>query len=148
MLIFFRFATCPACNVAIPYYARNLWPELSALGVPLVAVSPQGPERLAEIKTRHTLGFDVASDAGNAIGRRFGILYEFDEASKASALAGGRFIGDVTGTGTWELPQPTIVVIGQDRRVHFADVSPDWMVRTEAEPVLQAVRVLALGKAA
>jgi len=58
----------------------------------------------------------------------------------ANALARGSFIGDVTGTGTWELPQPAAIVIGQDRLVHFAEVSPDWMVRTEAEPILEAVR--------
>jgi hypothetical protein len=27
--------------------------------------------------------------------------------------------------------------------VKFADVSPDWLVRTEAEPVIAAVRALA-----
>jgi hypothetical protein len=49
-------------------------------------------------------------------------------------------IGDVTGTGTWELPKPTVLVIGTDRVVRFVDVSPDWLVRTEAGPILEAVR--------
>jgi hypothetical protein len=35
-------------------------------------------------------------------------------------------------------------VIGQDRKVSFADVAPDWLVRTEAEPVIEAVRALTL----
>lgn len=143
VLVFFRFAGCPACNIAIPYYARNLWPGLKALGATLVAVSPQVPERLVEIKRRHGLEFPVASDLGNALGRRFGVLYEFDEASKAAARAKGGFIGDTTGTGTWELPMPTVVVIDRQGVVAFADVSPDWLVRTEAEPILDAVRALA-----
>ena len=137
MLIFFRFATCPACNIALPYYARNLWPRLKALGASLTAVSPQVPERLVEIKRRHDLPFNVASDLGNALGRHFGVLYEFDEASKASARAKGGFIGDTTGTGTWELPMPTVVVIDRRGVVAFVDVSPDWLVRTEAEPILE-----------
>jgi peroxiredoxin len=148
VLVFFRFAGCPACNIAIPHYNRALAPELKRLGARLVAVSPQVPEKLVDIKRRHELSFDVASDIGNELGRRFGILYEFDEASRASALKAGRGIGDVTGTGTWELPQPAIVVIDRDATVRFADVSPDWMVRTEAEPVLAAVRQLSLDKAA
>jgi hypothetical protein len=37
---------------------------------------------------------------------------------------------------------PTVVVVGQDRVVAFADVAPDWLLRTEAEPVLDAVRRL------
>ena len=143
VLVFFRFAGCPACNIALPYYERALQPTLKALGIPLVAVSPQVPERLGEIRTRHELSFKVASDPDNALGRRFGILYTADEASQAAQRAKGSFIGETTGTGTWELPQPTVVVIGRDGVVTFADVSPDWLARTEAEPVIAAVRALA-----
>jgi len=142
VLIFFRFAGCPACNIALPYYQRELYPQLQALGVPLVAVSPQVPEKLVEIKTRHNLGLQVASDPDNNLGRRLGILYSFDEASRKAALAKGNSIGETTGTGTWELPQPTVVVIARDGKVAFAEVSPDWLVRTEADPVLRAVEQL------
>jgi peroxiredoxin len=141
VLVFFRFAGCPACNIALPYYQERLAPELAAIGAQLVAVSPQVPEKLVEIKRRHGLEFRVASDA-NELGRRFGVLYEPDEASKVAAKAKGSFIGDTTGLGTWELPQPAVVVIGQDRVVRFAEVSPDWLVRTEAEPVLATARGL------
>ncbi len=142
VLIFFRFATCPACNIALPYYERRLQPELQRLGARLVAVSPQVPDLLADIKRRQGLTFQVASDAGNALGRRFGITFESDEASRAAALAKGRTLGEVTGTGTWELPMPTAIVIGQDRVVRFVDVAPDWLARTEAEPIIEAVAAL------
>lgn len=139
VLVFFRFAGCPACNIAIPYYERNLQPALRQRGVPLLAVSPQVPQRLVEIKQRHALTLQVASDPDNALARRLGILYEFDQASRQAALAKGTGIGEVTGTGTWELPQPTVLVIGSDRRVHFAQVSPDWLQRSEAQPIIDAV---------
>lgn len=139
VLVLFRFAGCPACNIAIPYYERNLQPALRERGVPLLAVSPQVPERLVEIKDRHNLSLQVASDRDNQLARRFGVLYEFDQASRQASLAKGPGIGEVTGTGTWELPQPTVVVIGSDRRVHFAEVSPDWLVRSEAQPIIAAV---------
>lgn len=139
VLVFFRFAGCPACNIALPYYERNLQPALQRRGVPLVAISPQVPERLVEIKDKHRLTLQVASDKDNQLGRRFGVLYSFDDASRQAALAKGNSIGDITGTGTWELPQPTVVVIGRDRRVQFAQVSPDWLVRSEAQPIIDAV---------
>ena len=143
VLVFFRFAGCPACNIALPHYDQTLAPALKALGATLVAVSPQVPERLGEIRDRHGLGFKVASDPGNALGRRFGILYTADAATQAAQRAKGGFIGDTTGTGTWELPQPAVVVIDQDQVVRFVDVSPDWLVRTEAEPVIESARRLA-----
>ncbi len=139
VLVFFRFEGCPACNLALPYYERNLLPGLREAGVTLVAVSPQVPERLVEIKRRHSLGFLVATDRDNALGRRFGILYAPDEAAQQAAIARGKTIGDITGTGTFELPQPTVVVIGTDRQVAFADVHPDWLLRTEADAVLAVV---------
>jgi peroxiredoxin len=148
VLLFFRFASCPACNLALPYYDRALWPELKRLGVKLVGVSPQVPERLVEIKRRHGLGFDIASDLGNALGRRLGILFTFNEASQRASRAGGAWIGETTGTGTWELPMPAVILIDQDRIVRFADVSPDWMVRTEAEPVIEAARALVTAEVA
>lgn len=142
VLVFFRFEGCPACNLALPYYQRNLWPGLRELGASLVAISPQVPERLKPIKERHQLEYLVASDLNNALAHEFGITYEFDEASKQSSISSGKTIGEVTGTGTWELPQPTAVVIDRGGIVRFADVHPDWLLRTEAEPILAAVSAL------
>jgi len=142
VLIFFRFAGCPACNLALPYYQQALWPTLRELGVSLLALSPQIPDKLLAIQQQHGLEFKVASDLHNEIGRRFAILYSYDEPSRQAALARHSPIGDVTGTGTWELPKPTALVIGQDRVVRFVDVSPDWLVRTEAEPIIAAVQEL------
>lgn len=148
VLIFFRFAGCPACNIALPYYERELAAGLRGLGASLVAVSPQVPERLGEIKHRHGLSFRVATDRGNALGNRLGILYVANAANQRASRLKGSFIGDTTGTGTWELPQPAVVVIGRDRRAAFVDVSPDWLARTEAATILEAVRALASAPAA
>jgi len=45
------------------------------------------------------------------------------------------------------LPMPAAIVIGQDRVVRFADVSPDWLVRTEAPEILTAIRAISAEKA-
>lgn len=147
-LLFFRFEGCPACNLALPYYQRNLLPGLRAAGVTLLALSPQVPEKLVAIKRRHALEFFVATDRDNILARRFGIAYTADAASQRAALARGHSTGEVTGTGTWELPQPTVLLITPERRAAFADVAPDWLRRTEADTVLAAVARLRHGVAA
>lgn len=134
VLIFFRFAGCPACNIALPYYQRALWPALRDAGIPLVAVSPQVPERLVDIRRRHDLDFLVASDRDNRLARAIGINYQANAASRASGEGPG-WIGEVIGTGTWELPQPAVIVIGHNGIVQFADISPDWLERTEASRI-------------
>jgi peroxiredoxin len=148
VLVFFRFAGCPACNIALPYYNQHLAPELRRLGATLVGVSPQVPEKLREIKDRHQLDFQIATDADNSLGRRFGILYSFDEPSRRLSAESGSPIGAVTGTGTWELPMPTAIVIDQAGTVRFADVSPDWLVRTEPADIIAAVRSITARAAA
>lgn len=136
VFVFFRFAGCPACNIALPYYDRQLQPELARRGIPLVAVSPQIPERLRDITERHDLSLTVASDPDNALGRRLGIVFEPDD-RPADPPAG--WIGDVTGTGTWELPQPAVLVLDKGLVVRSLDVSPDWLDRTEVDSVLDIV---------
>lgn len=148
VLIFFRFAGCPVCNVALPYYNQHLAPELRRLGATLVGVSPQVPERLRDIKDRHRLDFLIATDTDNSLGRRFGILYSFDEASRRLSIESGSPIGEVTGTGTWELPMPAAIVIDQAGTVQFADVSPDWLVRTEPDDIIAAVQAITARAAA
>jgi peroxiredoxin len=143
VLLFFRFAGCPACNISLRHYQQELYPALAGLGATLVAVSPQVPGKLAAIKNRYGFLFPVASDTGSGLARRFGITFAPSPEAQARALAKGSDLGAELGTGTWELPMPTIVVIDTNRVVRFADVHPDWLVRTEADVVIDAVRALA-----
>jgi peroxiredoxin len=142
VLIFFRFEGCPACNIALPHYQRTLYPALASLGATLVAVSPQVPERLVAIKDRFGFEFPVASDTDNALARRLGITFTSSDASRRHAAAKGYDLGATLGTGKSELPMPTAVVIGSGRVVQFADVHPDWLIRTEAGPIIDAVSAL------
>lgn len=142
VLVFFRFAGCPACNLALPYYDRQLRPALAAQGIPLIAISPHLPEKgLDEIRARHDLRLAVASDRNNALGRRLGLTFVPHDDPPAPTNDES-WIGALTGTGTWELPQPAVILIDEDGVVRFADVSPDWLVRTEAPAVLDAVAAL------
>lgn len=137
--VFFRFAGCPACNIALPYYQRTLWPALQAQGVALIAVSPQVPERLIEIKTRHDLGFTVAADLDNHFGNALGITFE--PTDKPETPPAG-WIGEVAGTNSWALPQPTVLIVDGQGVVQFVDVSPDWLKRTESDTILAALPAL------
>jgi peroxiredoxin len=142
VLVFFRFEGCPACNIALPHYQQELYPSLRDLGATLVAVSPQIPEKLVAVKDRFHLEFPVVTDVDNWLARSFGIVFTSSDASQAHARAKGSDLGETLGTGKWELPMPTVVVIDQQRVVRFADVHPDWLIRTEAPVVIDAVREL------
>ncbi|WP_088184108.1 peroxiredoxin-like family protein [Sphingobium sp. Z007] len=134
LFIFFRFAGCPACNIALPYYADTLHPALADRNIRLVALSPQQPDRLRDIKTRHGLPFPVASDRDNRLARLLGISFQPDD--RPSPPPAG-WIGEVTGTNDWELPQPAALLVGAGRVVQWLHVSPDWLARPETGNILR-----------
>ncbi len=144
VLIFFRFEGCPACNAAWSAYNLSLAPVLAELGVHLVGVSPQAPEKLVAIKRRHDFRFQIASDPGAALIDELGIGFAPAAEDREQLRLAGKDIGAILGTGSWTFPYPTALVIDQDRVVRFADVHPNWMVRTESDAILDAVRPLLL----
>jgi len=132
VLILFRYATCPADNIALPYYDR----VLRDAGVRVVAISPQLPDRLDEIRVRHGLSLTVASDPDNRLAGRLGLTFTPIETPSPPPPG---WIGDVTGTGTWELPLTSLLILDQDGIVRFAAISPDWLDRVEGDVVSAAI---------
>ena len=74
--------------------------------------------------------FPVASDPGDKLGRRLGINFRSDGPPSAVAIE----------LGVEELVHPTVVILDTDHVVRFIDVTPNWMARTEAGPVIEAAR--------
>ncbi|MBF0861766.1 peroxiredoxin-like family protein [Gluconobacter kanchanaburiensis] len=139
VLLFFRFADCAACNIALPYYAESLAPTLKSAGIPLVAVSAQPFPVLDHIRARHDLPFPVLNDAGLTLARILGITYIFDDISREAAIAKGERSEALNGTENWELPKPTVLVLTPGRVVSFVEISPDWMSRPETDTILKAL---------
>jgi len=133
VLVFFRFAGCPACNIALPYYNEQLLPALSQAGIPLVAVSAQTPVDRGIID-RHALAYPVAADPGYALSRALGITF-FPEDQPAVA-PGQPWIGATLGTNSYEIDQPAVLIIEPGLKVRQLFVSPDWLERTDAADVL------------
>ena len=58
VVVFYRGAWCPYCNVALRKYQANLVPELDARGIALIAVSPQKPDGSLSMAEKN--GFHLA----------------------------------------------------------------------------------------
>lgn len=136
VLVFFRFGGCPACNIALPYYNETLLPRLQERGVRLIAVSAQVPVD-PDLIARHGLGFTVTSDPGYALARSLGITFLPD--NQPPVAPGQNWIGATLGTNSYEIDKPAVLVLDQDARIRFFDVSPDWLKRTDSEAILAAV---------
>ncbi|MEV6913142.1 peroxiredoxin-like family protein [Amycolatopsis sp. NPDC051071] len=139
VVVFYRGAWCPYCNLALRTYQREILPELEKLGVKLIAISPQLPDDSLSTKD---LEFTVLSDVGNELGRALGITFRLAPETKP---AFDTLIGDVekiNGEADWELPYPTVLVVDRDRVIRYIDVHPDYTTRTDPADVLAAVKTL------
>ncbi|WP_433825743.1 redoxin domain-containing protein [Actinoplanes sp. CA-015351] len=114
VLVFIRYAGSAECEALLRAYQTSLWPELNSLDAHLVAVSPQAPSRLADLKHREELGFLVASDPRHVL---------IDALNIGFASPGA----DVPlGTGRSVLPFASVVVADRSGRVRFVDVRATW----------------------
>jgi peroxiredoxin len=141
VVTFYRGGWCPYCNIQLRAYQAVL-PEMTALGGRLLAISPQLPDRSLSTADSNRLTFDVLSDVGNRVARRFGLVYALPEELRAALRANDKALPGINGDESWELPVPATYVIAPDRRVALAYVEVDYRKRLEPEAVLAALKSL------
>jgi peroxiredoxin len=143
VLVFYRGAWCPYCNLALRTYQAALLDELEARGVQLVAVSPQRPDGLLTMQEKHGLRYPLLSDPGNTLGRAAGIMTRPGEEALAAQLKLGLDLEAVNAGGTPAIPMPATLILERDRMVQWVDVQPDYSKRSEPEQILAALDAVA-----
>jgi peroxiredoxin len=142
VLVFYRGAWCPYCNLTLKTYQEQLLPTLRDRGVGLVAISPQTPEGSELATSNGSLDFPVLSDPGNVLSRALGIVTEPTAEARAAHTQLGFDVADSNADATGDIPFPTVLVVDGDGRVVFADVHVDYTTRTEVDEVVAALDLL------
>jgi peroxiredoxin len=143
VLVFYRGAWCPYCNLALRTYQAALVDELEARGVQLVAVSPQRPDGSLTMQEKHGLRYPVLSDPGSTLGRAAAIMTQPGAEALAAQLKLGLDLEAVNADRTPTIPMPTTLILDRDRIVQWVDVHPDYSTRSEPEQILAALDALA-----
>lgn len=139
VLSFYRGAWCPYCNLELQLLQQAL-PDIQALDATLVAISPQTPDNSLSLAEKHGLAFPVLSDAGNAVARRFGLVFTVPESLRAVYDKLGIDIAAHNGDGSFELPVPGTYVVGRDGTIAFAYANVDYTRRVATAEILEALR--------
>ena len=87
----------------------------------MFAISPDSPEKNAELALDLELTFPVLSDEGLVLTRRFGIVFQAPDRDP--------------------LPVPAVYLIDGDGTIELHYVHPDYKVRLDPELLLAAARV-------
>lgn len=144
VVTFYRGGWCPYCNLQLRAY-QAIQPEMSALRARLVAVSPQLPERSLDVAGSNALTFDVVSDVGNHVARRYGLVFALAGELRDALRSNGKLLPEINGDEGWELPVPATYVVGQNRRVAAVGLDVDYRNRMSPERLVASLRALSRG---
>jgi peroxiredoxin len=139
VLVLYRGAWCPYCNITLRTYQSELLPGLRERGVDLLALSPQKPDGSLTMKEKHDLEFAVLSDPGLAVARAIGVVTAPTEEALAAQVEIGLDLREVNADGTTAVPMPTVAIVDGGLTIRWIDVHPDYTTRTEPEEILAAL---------
>lgn len=136
IVTFYRGGWCPYCNMELRAFQR-VQPQIKAAGASLVAISPEKPDDTLSTAEKNALTFEVLSDAGQKVGRAFGLVYAFSEELKSAYRQFGHDIPTRNGIADdWSLPISATYVIGRDGRIVYAYTDPDYRDRADPAEIL------------
>ncbi len=138
VVVLYRGAWCPYCNLTLRAYQEQLVPELDRRGIALIAVSPQKPDGSLTMQETHALTYAVLSDPGNHLAAALGVLTAPTPGVVAAQAALGLDLTALNADGTRGLPMPTVALVDRDGTLRWIDVHPDYSTRTEPDDVLRA----------
>jgi peroxiredoxin len=141
VVTFYRGGWCPYCNIQLRAY-QGVLPEITALGARLLAISPQLPDGSLSTTEANALTFDVLSDLGNDVARRYGLVWSLPEELRAALRSNNKALPGINGDDSWELPVPATYVIARDGRIVLAAIEVDYRKRLEPDAILAALRTL------
>jgi len=140
VIVLYRGAWCPYCNLALRTYQQDLVPLLDDLGIVLIAISPQKPDGSMTMQEKNELSFTVLSDPGNKVAAALGVLTapadDTPEAQRTIART------ELNGDRTTGLPMPTVAAVDAAGVISWIDVHPDYTTRTEVADIVSALATL------
>lgn len=119
--------------------------ELSELGFPVVAISPDRPEKMATSLKVEDLGYALYSDSSLEAARAFGIVYQLGDAQVAKYEGFGIDLEAASGRDHHQLPVPSVFLVEAGGTIRWVYSNPDYRVRPDNAALLKAARALSSG---
>ena len=115
---------------------------LKGLGADLIAISPQRPEFLRQMRQKHNLQFNILHDEGNQIAAQFGLRFTIPDYLREVYLKFPVDLPRVNGEDSWTLPMAARYIIRSNGVIAAADFDPDYTHRPEPAKTLADLALL------
>lgn len=130
---------CPFCNIELKHLQNKLC-EINITGANLVVISPQLPEKSAELIAQNGFEYPILFDQGNEVARKFGIAFTLAEPLIPIHIAFGMDIPAHNGDESYTLPIPATYVINSNKEIVFSSINPNWMERADTNEYLTVLK--------
>jgi len=122
LLIVFRGSWCKYCNLQLAGLA-TVEEQIVKLGYQIVAISPDDYHKIAQVKTKNNINFQVYADKDARLITNMGLAFN-------------------TGGKRGILPVPTVMVLNQKGEILFEHINPNYKVRIKPEFLLSILDAL------
>lgn len=133
---FYRGGWCPYCNLELAALQKVL-PQIQAAGATLVAISPEMPDKSLSTTEKNNLTFEILSDQGNKVARKFGLVFELAAELRPIYAQMKLDLPAYNGNTSWTLPIPATYIIDQNGKIIYSFVQADYTQRSEPEKIVE-----------
>jgi peroxiredoxin len=106
-------------------------------------ISPELPQRTAEMAAKQKLTFPIVWDEMSRVAEAFGLAFALPDDLRQVYLGFGNDLAVVNGDPSWRLPVPARFVIDANGIMRSVEADPDYRYRPEPETTLAALREVA-----
>jgi len=148
VLLTFRGGWCPYCNMHLSEL-RHVIPEIDALGVDVLFLSGDRPERLYNSLSREAqediagLNYTIFSDANAQAAIALGIAFKTNDRTVNYVKNKGDNFEASSMQKHGVLAVPSVYAIDSNGEIHFAHVNANYKVRLPADELLAVARKIA-----
>ena len=142
ILVFYRGAWCPFCNLHLHSLQKSL-PEFKKHGAQLILVTPQTPDKSAGQIKKDDFDFEVLSDLDSQVMKQYLLYFELPNDLIRVYKKAGLDIEDFNGKGRTVLPVPGSFVIDRKGIIRAMQANTDYKVRMEPEDIVAALKEMA-----
>jgi len=138
VVVFYRGAWCPFCNVYLKKLQENL-SNIKAQGANIVAISVENPDKSLSVAQKNKVEFTVLSDPNLDTARKFGIVYQLDSATDEKYKTYGLDLVKMNGTTKPELPLSSTYIVNSNSEIVYAFHDVDYKKRAEPSVIIETL---------
>jgi len=141
VLIFYRGAWCPYCNLHLHALNNNL-AEFEKYGAQVIAITPQSPDKSAEQVKKDGFPFQVLSDSTASVMKAYQLYFELPNDLMRIYKEHGLDIEAFNGEGRKGLPTPGAFIIDKNGIIRTMQAEVDYKTRMAPEAIIAALAAL------